>query len=73
MRDPGTSDKRLKQLLLGLLADSLGELRKFSRELDIQRVDREGGRIYMKDGRVFTLELRSEASARARFDPRRRP
>lgn len=72
MAETGTSAKRLKQILLGLLADSLGELRKYSRELDIQRVDREGGRIYMTDGRVFTLELRAEASMRGRFDPRRR-
>ncbi len=71
MRDQGTSAKQLKALLLGLLTDSLGELRRFS-DIDIDRVDREGGRIFMKDGRVFSVELRAEASLRARRGPGRR-
>ncbi len=72
MREQGTSTKRLKEILLGLLADSLGELRRFSSDLDIERVDRAGGRIFMKDGRVFSLELRPEASIRQRRGPGRR-
>lgn len=72
MREQGTSTKQLKTILLGLLADSMGELRRFSRDLDIDRVDREGGRIFMKDGRVFSLELKTEGSARSRLTPRRR-
>ncbi len=72
MREEGTSVRDLKALLLGLLADSLAELRRFSRELDIERVDREGGRIFMRDGRVFSLELKAEASIRGRLGPRRR-
>jgi hypothetical protein len=72
MQDQATSVKRLKTILLGLLADSLDELRRFSRDLDVDRIDREGGRIFMKDGRVFSLELRPEASMRARRGPGRR-
>ncbi len=71
MRNQGTSAKQLKTILLGLLTDALGELRRFS-DIDIERVDREGGRIFMKDGRVFTVELRAEASLRARRGPGRR-
>ncbi len=72
MREQGTSPKRLKEILVGLLADSLSELRRFSKDLDIERVDRATGRIFMKDGRVFTLELKSEASIRQRRGPGRR-
>ena len=72
MREQGTSPKRLKEILVGLLADSLSELRRFSKDLDIERVDRAAGRIFMKDGRVFTLELKSEASIRQRRGPGRR-
>ena len=72
MREQGTSPKRLKEILVGLLADSLSELRRFSQDLDIARVDRAAGRIFMKDGRVFTLELKSEASIRQRRGPGRR-
>jgi hypothetical protein len=72
MREQGTSAKQLRTILLGLLNDSLGELRRFSRDLDIDRVDLEGGRIFMKDGRVFTLELQSQASLRGRRGPGRR-
>jgi hypothetical protein len=71
MREQGTSGQHLKALLLGLLADSLSELRRFSKELDVERVDREGGRIFMKDGRVFSLELKAEASIRGRRGPTR--
>ena len=71
MRNQGTSAKQLKTILLGLLIDSLSELRRFS-DIDIDRVDRDGGRIFMKDGRVFTVELRAEASLRARRGPARR-
>jgi hypothetical protein len=70
--EQGTSPKQLKAILLGLLADSLGELRRFNRDLDIDRVDREGGRIFMRDGRVFSVELKADASARSRMSPRRR-
>ncbi len=69
MREQGTSPKRLKEILVGLLADSLSELRRFSQDLDIERVDRAAGRIFMKDGRVFTLELKPEASIRQRRGP----
>ena len=72
MREQGTSPKRLKEILVGLLADSLSELRRFSDELDIDRVDRASGRIFMKDGRVFTVELKAEASIRQRRGPGRR-
>ena len=72
MRDQGTSAKRLKTVLLGLLADSLDELRRFSNDMDIDRVDRQGGRIFMKDGRAFTLELKEQASIRSRRGPGRR-
>ncbi len=72
MREQGTSPKRLKEILVGLLADSLNELRRFSQDLDIERVDRATGRIFMKDGRVFTLELKPEASIRQRRGPGRR-
>jgi len=72
MREQGTSSKRLKEILVGLLADSLGELRRFSSDLDIERVDRASGRIFMKDGRVFSLELKQEASIRQRRGPGRR-
>ena len=72
MREQGTSSSQLRTILLGLLNDSLDELRRFSRDLDIVRVDREGGRIFMKDGRVFSLELKSEGSLRARRGPGRR-
>ncbi len=68
-RSQGTSALRLKTILLGLLADSLDELRRFQRDIEIQRVDREGGRIFMKDGRVYTLELKSAGSIRARQGP----
>jgi hypothetical protein len=71
MREEGTSGRHLKALLLGLLADSLSELRRYSKELDVERVDREGGRIFMKDGRVFSLELKAEASIRGRRGPAR--
>ena len=71
MRNQGTSAKQLKTILLGLLTDALGELRRFS-DIDIDRVDREGGRIFMKDGRVFSVELHAEASLRARRGPSRR-
>jgi hypothetical protein len=71
MQDQGTSAKRLKTILLGLLGDSLSELRRFSKDLDIERVDREGGRIFMKDGRVLLLELKAEASIRGRRGPGR--
>ncbi len=71
MRNQGTSAKQLKTILLGLLTDSLSELRRFS-DIDIDRVDREGGRIFMKDGRVFAVALRAEASLRARRGPSRR-
>jgi hypothetical protein len=71
VREQGTSAKTLKALLLGLLADSLAELRRF-RELDIERVDREGGRIVLKDGRVFRVEVTAEASVRGRRGPGRR-
>ena len=71
MREQGTSSSQLRTILLGLLNDSLDELRRFSRDLDIVRVDREGGRIFMKDGRVFSLELKSEGSLRARRGPGR--
>ena len=57
---------------MGLLADSLNELRRFSDDLDIDRVDRATGRIFMKDGRVFTLELKPEVSIRQRRGPGRR-
>lgn len=70
--EQGTSPKQLKAILLGLLADSLGELRRFNRDLDIDRVDREGGRIFMRDGRVFSVELKADASTRSRMSPRRR-
>jgi hypothetical protein len=72
MREQITSAKHLRALLLGLLTDALPELRRFSSELDIDRVDREGGRIFMKDGRVFSLELKAEASLRGRRGPGRR-
>ena len=72
MREQGTSPKRLKEILVGLLADSLSELRRFSDDLDIDRVDRASGRIFMKDGRVFTVELKVEASIRQRRGPGRR-
>lgn len=72
MREQITSAKHLRALLLGLLTDALPELRRLSSELDIERVDREGGRIFMKDGRVFSLELKAEASLRARRGPGRR-
>ena len=72
MREQGTSSSQLRTILLGLLNDSLDELRRFSRDFDIVRVDREGGRIFMKDGRVFSLELKSEGSLRARRGPGRR-
>jgi hypothetical protein len=60
-------------MLLGLFADSLNELRRFSKDLDVERIDREGGRIFLKDGRVFTVELKAEASIRARRRPGGRP
>jgi hypothetical protein len=60
-------------MLLGLLADSLSELRRFSKDLDVERIDREGGRIFLKDGRVYSVELRAEASIRARRGPGGRP
>ncbi len=72
MREQGTSPKRLKEILVGLLADSLSELRRFSDDLDIDRVDRASGRIFMKDGRVFTVDLKAEASIRQRRGPGRR-
>jgi hypothetical protein len=72
MREQGTSAQQLRALLLGLLADSLAELRRFSRELGVERVDREGGRIFMRDGRVFSLELKAEGPIRDRRGPRRR-
>ena len=72
MREQGTSTKRLKEILLGVLADQLNELRRFSSDLDIDRVDRAGGRIFMKDGRVYSLELKEEASVRQRRGPGRR-
>ena len=72
MREQGTSAKRIKEILLGLLGDSLDELKRFSRDLDIDRVDRQGGRIFMKDGRVFSLDLKTEGSIRARRGPGRR-
>jgi hypothetical protein len=72
MREQGTSAKQLRTILLGLLGDSLEELRRFSRDLDVERIDREGGRIFMKDGRVFSVELKAEASIRARRGPGRR-
>ncbi len=72
MRESGTSAKKLKAILVGLLADSLDELRRFSSDLDIDRVDRAGGRIFMRDGRVFTVELKEEASIRGRRAPARR-
>ena len=71
-RPDGTPALRLKTILLGLLADSLDELRRFQRDIEIQRVERESGRIFMKDGRVYTLELKSEGSIRARMGPIRR-
>lgn len=70
--EQGMSAKRLKTILLGLLADSLPELRRFASDLDIERVDREGGRIFLRDGRVFSLELKAESSMRARRGPGRR-
>jgi hypothetical protein len=69
MQEPGTSAKQLKGILLGLLSDSLSELRRFSKDLDIERVDREGGRIFLKDGRVFSVELKAQASIRGRRGP----
>ena len=72
MREEGTSGKQLRAILLGLLNDSLDELKRFQRDLDITRIDREGGRIFMKDGRVFSLELKAERSIRARQGPGRR-
>jgi hypothetical protein len=72
MREQGTSPKQLRTLILGLLAESLPELRRFSKDLDVERVDREGGRIFMRDGRVFSLEIKAEASIRARRGPRGR-
>jgi hypothetical protein len=73
MREQITSAKHLRALLLGLLTDALPELRRLSNALDIERVDREGGgRIFMKDGRVFSLELKAEASLRGRRGPGRR-
>ncbi len=72
MREQGMSAKRLKTILLGLLADSLPELRRFTTDLEIERVDREGGRIFLRDGRVFSLELKTEGSIRARRGPGRR-
>jgi hypothetical protein len=72
MREQITSPKHLRALLLGLLTDALPELRRLSNQLDIERVDREGGRIFMKDGRVFSLELKAEASLRGRRGPGRR-
>ncbi|MFQ5514935.1 MAG: hypothetical protein ACE5FG_10895 [Myxococcota bacterium] len=71
-RTDGTSSTQLRAILLGLLADSLDELRRFQRDLDVQRVDREGGRIFMKDGRVFQVELKLQSSIRARQGPGRR-
>ncbi len=71
MRDQGTSPKQLKGILLGLLSDALNELRRMH-DLDIERIDREGGRIFLRDGRVFKVELTPEASVRARSGfPRR--
>ncbi len=70
-RDQGTSPKQLKSILLGLLHDALPELRRMH-DLDVERVDREGGRIFLKDGRVFRVELTAEASIRARTGPPRR-
>jgi hypothetical protein len=72
MPEKSVSAKELKALLLGLLSDSLGELRRFSKDLGIERVDREGGRVFLTDGRVFSLELKAEASVRARHGPGRR-
>lgn len=72
MREQGTSGKQLRAILLGLLNDSIDELKRFQRDLDIVRIDREGGRIFMKDGRVFSLELKAERSIRARQGPGRR-
>lgn len=72
MRDEGSSPKRLRDVLLGLLADSLSELKRFSSQLDIERVDREGGRIFLRDGRVFSVELKPQASLRGRRGPGRR-
>jgi hypothetical protein len=70
-RDQGTSPKQLKSILLGLLQDALPELRRLH-DLDVERVDRDGGRIFLKDGRVFRVELSAEASIRARSGPPRR-
>jgi hypothetical protein len=70
-RDQGISPKQLKSILLGLLQDALPELRRLQ-DLDIERVDREGGRIFLKDGRVFRVELAAEASIRSRTGPPRR-
>lgn len=72
MREQGTSPKQLKDILVGLLSDALPELRRYARDLDIERVDREAGRIHLRDGRVFTLELRAEGPVRSRISPRLR-
>ncbi len=72
MRERGVSAKQLKTLLMGLLAEALPELRRFSNDLEIDRIDRDGGRIFLKDGRVFSVELRAEASIRSRRGPARR-
>ena len=72
MREQGTSSSKLRNIVLGLLIENLDELKRFNRELDIQRVDREGGRIFMTDGRVFSLELKSQGSIRQRQGPGRR-
>jgi hypothetical protein len=71
MREQGTSPKQLKGILLGLLSDALDELRRLH-NLDVDRIDREGGRIFLRDGRVFRLELTPEASIRSRTGPPRR-
>jgi hypothetical protein len=72
MREEGTSPKQIRTLLLGLLSDALGELRRMSRDFDIERIDREGGRIFLRDGRVFSVELRAEGPQRSRGFPRPR-
>ena len=69
--DTGTSGPQIRTILLGLLNESLDELRRF-RDIDISRVDLQGGRIMMKDGRVFSVEIKAEASVRGRQGPGRR-
>ncbi len=72
MREQGISAKQLKLILMGVLSEALPELRRFSDQLDIEKIDKNGGRIFLRDGRVFSVELKAEASIRSRRGPGRR-